>query len=499
MQAASALDLAVGLTFVLAGTSLWIRRPDSRSGPLTVAFGVAWFARYLLGGTGGPVGLLVSAVHVGVLVHLLATFPTGRARSGPQRVAVAGGYLVAVPLAALGPPAAFPLLAAFWAGVLGLVLVRWRRSGAVLRRALLPGTAATAVIVAGHLAGVAWPAAATVALLAWPLAVVLGSLRSRLDRAAVNDLVAELESGPPLPGRLQSAIARALHDPSVRLVYRLPAGESYVDSDGQPAATDPGPGRAATPLERDGTRIGVLVHDEALSAEPGLLDAVVAGAGMALENERLHVQARSRLLEVEASRARIVRAADAARQRVERDLQGGVQQRLNTVALILRLVAIRLAPAPEPDVADLLDEAGGELARAIDDLRELARGLYPVLLTDAGLGPALTSLAERSPVPMVIEQVPPGRFAEAVEQTCYVVVSEALDLAVRTGGVSEVTVAVTAQDGQLRVTVAHDVAGPVPASTTRDLADRVSALDGTLRVITAPGAGTTTVATLPQE
>ena len=129
---------------------------------------------------------------------------------------------------------------------------------------------------------------------------------------------------------------------------------------------------------------------------------------------------------MQASRARLVASADADRRRVERDLHGGAQQRLATVALSLTLARSRLRSAGPEAIDTLLDETGRELAGALEELRELARGLYPVLLTDAGLGPALTALAERSPIPVVVTALPGARLPEAVERAVHAVVCEAL-------------------------------------------------------------------------
>ena len=385
------------------------------------------------------------------------------------------------------------------------MLGRWYRAGATERRTLLPGLAGGAVIVvaliATTLAAVAGPAGAAQAVfLAWPLALLLGRLRARLDRSAVSRLIVELGAGLPVPDRLRAVIARTLHDPTVELAYWLPESESYVDSRGEPAAVETTAGRALTYLERDGSPVAVLVHDAALSADPELLRAVAAGAGMALENERLQAEIRHQLREVSASRSRIVEAADAARGRVERELHDGAQQRLVTVALALRLTQTQAATAEPAGLTALLDEAGDELARAIDELRELARGIYPVLLTDAGLGPALTSLAERSAVAAVVDDVPGERLPETFEQACYFVVSEALDNAAKHACATSVHIGVTADDGLIRVEVADDGKGGARASGSglRGLADRVGALGGRLQVHSPSGGGTRVVATIPR-
>ena len=469
--AATALEVAVGWAVVATGIGAWGRRPGSLTWLLTVVVGLVWWLRCL--------DADLAALHVGVLLHLLATIPTGRAATWPRRTVVSAGYAVGIPLAAFGPSIA---LAALWIAALGPVVVRWRSGGAVERRTLLPALVGAAAVVLGELVAPVWPPAAAVALLAWALALGAGLLRRSLDRAAVHDLAAELRSGLP-PGRLQAALAAALHDPTARLVHRLPAG--YVDVDGAAADPTPRSGRATIRLDRDGAEIGLLDHDAALAAEPDLLQAVAAGAAIALENERLHAEVRSRVREVEASRARIVAAADAAREQLERELNGGVAQRLATVALLLRL-------AGDDTGADergaLLDEADTELAEALADLRELARGIYPVLLTDAGLGPALTALADRSTVAVHVGEIAPQRLPSAVEQGCYAVAMTVLAHAV---GAVELDLQVDDASAQLRIRVEGGVSGPLPG-----VADRVAALDGTLAVDSRPGA-TTVTATVP--
>jgi signal transduction histidine kinase len=201
---------------------------------------------------------------------------------------------------------------------------------------------------------------------------------------------------------------------------------------------------------------------------PGLAAAI--GAGL------LVGRLRAELVAVRASRARILAAADDARRRVERDLHDGAQQRLLSVVLALRMARGKLTG---PAGVALLDEAAAELTGALAELRELARGLYPVLLTDAGLGPALAALVERCPVPAELVAVPDGRFARAVEQTCYFVVAEALAGVVDCGPDGPVRIVVRQRGGLMDVEVS--ATGPVPPDVPA-LADRVAAAGGTLRV-----------------
>jgi signal transduction histidine kinase len=542
------LGLAVGWSFIAMGLVAEEQRPDSRTGVLMVALGFAWFARYVVAVAVHPafvIGVVLGSVYLSVLVHLLATFPDGRVHSRLEGAVVIVGYLLSAPLDLFfltvfsadrglgeGPPpnglVIAPTNGEFDPGgvdllvqgvvvlllgtLLGLVFGRWRAAGPAQRRSLGPGVVGGAVIVGTILVertailllippavGVVLAWAAQVVLVLWPLALLVGLLRSRLDRSGVSRLVVELGDGLPVPAQLRDALARTLHDPSLELAFWLPDQGTFVDAQGTPVDVTPAEGRAVTALDRDGERIAVLRHDLALATEPDLVAAVVASAGLAVQNERLHATVRNQLAEVRASRARIVEAADAARRRVERDLHDGAQQRLVTVALALRLARGQVGTASEEELVALLDEAGAELSGALDELRELARGIYPVLLTDAGLGPALASLAERSPVPAEVGPVPDRRWADPVEQTCYFVASEALVNAVKHAHASRVAIDVRALGDELCVDVADDgVGGADPGgSGLRGLADRVAALGGALRVDSPPGGGTRVSARLP--
>jgi signal transduction histidine kinase len=215
---------------------------------------------------------------------------------------------------------------------------------------------------------------------------------------------------------------------------------------------------------------------------------------MALENERLAAQVRAQLEEVKASRARIVDAADAERRRVERDLHDGAQQRL--VALAMRL---DLARQSNDASAALLDDATSELRAAVAEVRDLARGLHPPILTEAGLGPALEALAERANVPVTID-APPRRFPPGVEAAAYFVVSEALTNVARYAAASAVRVEVRADADRLWVSVRDDGRGGADAAGgtgLHGLADRIAALGGRLEVDSPTGAGTTVSAELP--
>jgi PAS domain S-box-containing protein len=207
----------------------------------------------------------------------------------------------------------------------------------------------------------------------------------------------------------------------------------------------------------------------------------------------------ARTEELRASRARIVAAADAARRKIERDLHDGAQQRLVALSLDVRVARARLESDPE-SAGPLLDHLAEELAATSAELRELARGIHPAVLTQRGLGPAIEALAGRAPVPVEIVEAPEDRLAPTLETTAYFTVAEALTNVAKYAGATHVTVRVAAEAGQLVIEVRDDGVGGARAdagSGLTGLADRVGALDGTLSVVSPPGEGTLVRAELP--
>ena len=257
--------------------------------------------------------------------------------------------------------------------------------------------------------------------------------------------------------------------------------------------------RAVTRVEREGRAVGAIVHDRALCDDPDLVGSVAAAAGLSIENERLQAQLRARVEELRASRARIVEAGTAERRRLERNLHDGAQQRLVALSLTMRLAQGKLRK--DPDTAEqLLTGAQEELSRALEELRELARGIHPAVLSDRGLEPALEALAGRSPVPVQLDGTPRERLPPAVEAAAYFVVAEALTNVVKYANASQARVQVSRLNGHAVVEVADDGVGgadPDRGSGLRGLADRISALDGTLELRSPEGAGTLLRAEIP--
>ena len=200
-----------------------------------------------------------------------------------------------------------------------------------------------------------------------------------------------------------------------------------------------------------------------------------------------------------ASRARLVEVGDAERRRLERNLHDGAQQRLVALSLKLGMLNARLADAP-PAARELLATARDDLALGLDELRELARGIHPVVLTERGLGPALDALLSRAPVQVDIEALPDERLSPQVEAAAYYIVSEAITNVTKYADASSATVAIRRRNGTATVTVADDGAGgadPSRGSGLRGLTARVEALNGRLTVDSPPGAGTRIEAEIP--
>ena len=298
-------------------------------------------------------------------------------------------------------------------------------------------------------------------------AVAWGLLRTRRTRSSLARLVVELGESATAGG-LRDGLAEALADPDLEIAYPVGDGR-YADVRGR--VVDPAPldGRTATPLVRDGRPVALLLHRADLldSAEP--IEEVASAARLALENERLQAEARAQLEDLRSSRARIVEAGDAERRRLERDLHDGAQQRLVGLSLALRLLRSRLGSDQDGELAARLDEAEAELGKAIAELRELAYGIHPAVLSDEGLAAAVEALAEDAPVR--IAGLPEERFSPAVETAAYLVVAEA----VKTG-------AVRVSAGRLDGALVVDVEAETEPEGLLELEDRVGALDGRLGV-----------------
>jgi PAS domain S-box-containing protein len=241
------------------------------------------------------------------------------------------------------------------------------------------------------------------------------------------------------------------------------------------------------------------VVDQEVRMEKSGDDEVLAITRDITERKRVERALASQREELRRSRARIVEAEAAERRRLERNLHDGAQARLVTVSLSLRLAQARLESSPEA-AAELIAGASSELAVALEELRDLARGLHPAILADHGLGPALDSLAGRAPLPVEVTDRPDGRLPEPVEVAAFYVVAEALTNVAKYAKASHATIGARRHGESLVVEIADDGIGgadPSGGSGLRGLADRVEALGGALEVESEPGSGTRIRAAIP--
>ncbi len=520
---------------LLAGLWIWAWRPATRMGPLMTLWPVIWVAGDLLAAFPdsrfvSTFGLLLFGMGPIVYAQMALSYPTGRLTS---RVAWAyiylGGYLAQVIQNVYnvlyydgrGCPFCSPHEPSYvFAGTSPLSLASWNKGWAyeiiavlpiglyaLYRRFLASGPGARRTM--GPLVATATIVTLTTTvqlifivlgdqdplsnlsyiedfgLIAVALTSFLGLALTRRARGAVGDLVVEL--GRAGPGHVREALARTIGDPTLQLALWLPERRAWVDETGQ---------ELELPTDRGITYVGddlaAIVHDPVFLDQPALLEAAGSAARFALENERLHAELRAQLVELRESRARIVRAGDEERRRLERDLHDGAQQRLLAVGMALQLLR-------SSGDKSLLDETEHELQAALRELRELARGIHPAVLTDQGLAAALQTLADRAPIPVRIEDSA-GRLPGHVETAAYFVVAEALANVAKHARASNAWVSIGREDGTARIEIRDDgVGGAAPngGSGLRGLADRVGALDGRLRIESPAGDGTRLVAEIP--
>ena len=480
------------------------------------------------------IGTTFDLLPIAMFLHVFLAFPTGYLRSPLERVLVAAAYLVAVGLQLVGlllggfgpdnvfvvvsaPEAAaqlfeIQLLALAAVCLAGLVaLVARRRFGTPIRRrsaqllvdlfAVVLIMCAALLITGLYLPGDAfiWIQRSTFFLIGLaPLAFLVALLDARLARSSVGDLLVELQVDPA-PIDLREPLARALEDPALEVAYWLPQYRSWADSDGRRLALPlEGEGRATTLIERDGEHVAALIHDPSLTDERELLDAVSAAAGIALENGRLHAELKARLEELEGSRGRVIEASQKERQRLERNLHDGAQQRLIALSLELKLLGDRLGSDPEALAS--VEQARGEIAVSLEELRDVARGLHPAVLSGHGLAVALESLVATSAVPVRLSVVLTERLDEPLEIAAYYVVSESLANIGKHAEAESASVDVARVDGELVVEVVDDGIGGADTeggTGLRGLADRVEAVGGRMRVWTPRNGGTRVRAEMP--
>ena len=525
-----AADLALSWALVAASLAALERRRWRRSRSL-LAFAAFTLLAADLQWAGANVlwtlGFLLDAAWAAVLIHVVLTFPEGRAWSQAARSAIATAYVATLGGQLIGvfvSPDSRDVLAvaqqqtvadavdrvqgtlgvAVALGVLWLLVRRLRGLRGPPRRAQAPLLAAAALAVPPLVVSLAWMTAtgegsATidtidrgVALLV-PLGLVAGLSWSRLRRSEASDLVVELRTDGATS--LRERLAKVLGDPTVDVVYRLADGR-HVDAAGRSLELPQSPERAITLVTVRGEEVAALVHDPALLDEPALVEAVRATAGLVLENERLAAEVRAQLAEVRASRTRIVAATDAELRRIERNLHDGAQQRLVTLSLTLGIAAGR----EDGGGSEVLERARDEVDEAIAELRELARGIHPTLLREEGLLTAVEALARRTPIPVTVQGSPGDRLPGVVELAAYFLISEALTNVVKHAAASEAMVRLERTAGTLRVAVADDGVGGARAAADSGLTglrDRLEVLDASLVIESVPGAGTTVSVEIP--
>src|SRR5919206_3086096 len=358
------INRLAGVSFMACGLLAWYQRPDSAVGRLLTVTGFGVLLSPVLVQVDSPVAvtadMLFGDLWIVLFVALFLSFVTGGRLTSTVDVIIVGTFLVdllVVPFARLlflpdednvllvSPDAgtattllkvrlALGIVASL--AVVFVIAARWRSASRPLRRALLPSlwgafcavvyaVTLTSLLVASPIDALNWPLNA--ALVTVPAALAWSLLRSRLARGGLADLFGEL--GTLRGARLEDGLAKVLGDPGLVLAYRVPGERSFVDGRGRPYALPAARGeRVATPVERDGRELAMLVHDASLDADPELVEAVAATAAVAIDDARLQAESRERLGELRASRERLVAPSDAERRPLARNLPAGAQQRL---------------------------------------------------------------------------------------------------------------------------------------------------------------------------
>ena len=530
------------------GLYWWYRRPGSRFGPLLVLFGLlTWIVSWQAADEPliFDIGVLAEAPFFVLTFYLFLAFPMGRLE--PRAARWIMGVLVIGVLAFFLPWALFsPVIAGggpltrcavacpenvlqigsapklvevagkaetytaltIVVAVAIVYVMRFRNASRPQRRALAAVGMTSLLFLPAYFAynfaawilyldaetldSLAWGIVVTRILLPLGFLVALlqagrfatGALRKLLERLAVH----------PTPERWRAMIAQALDDDALQLAYHDPGTARFREADGAELAPPVAAGRAWVPVERDGQPVAAMVIDEALTGDPELVRAAAAATLLAVENGGLEGELR-------ASRARILQAGHEERRRIERDLHDSAQQRLVALRIHLELAGGSFDSAEHREV---LERLGTEVDEAIDELRDVAHGLHPEVLVEAGVGPALKAVAMRSATPVTVTGGFP-RQSEAVELAVYFCCLECLQNAAKHAGVgAAVTIRLAQDDGRVRFFVEDDGIGFDPATAPRgagltNLGDRVAAVGGGLHIDSRPGHGTRIAGDLPAD
>jgi signal transduction histidine kinase len=535
------------------------RAPRDRFAPLLVGAGVLWSLTTLATSESSALystGRVVAWLLEPALAYLILAFPSGRLETGRQRrlaaavaatslvlyvpTALLAPFPVPVPWAACGtacPANAFqlsahapalvehgvqPLREGLAVVLFALVAVEVARralgSPAVMRRVLAPVALVagmrvlTLAVYFGARGAVRTSPVADAAgwlfmlsLPALTLAFAGGLVAHRLFAAdALERLTRTLPAHPGARG-LRFALAQALRDPSLRMLYwRAQEPSGWVEESGWASPPpDPGPGQTVTEVRRDGRPVAAIVHDAELALNPALLGGARAYVVAALDNQDLVHRLRSSLDELSQSRTRIMAAADRERRRIERDLHDGAQQRLVAMRIKLEMLAEELDDEA-PKSAERLRALEDEIEATLEEVRRLGHGVYPPLLADRGLSDALRAAARTAVVPTTVDVRLRRRYPADVEAAIYFSCLEALQNAGKHArGATHVRITAS-EGGRIRFEVRDDGVGFDPATTPAgtgltNIRDRLDALGGTLDIVSAPGKGTRVMGTIPVE
>jgi signal transduction histidine kinase len=546
-------------TPIAVGLYAWRDGTHARFGRLLVLAGAAGFLAALASSSNEvlySIGRVAGWTVEAGLIYLILAFPSGRLTTRVDRrlvaaaVAVVAGLFIPTALivetypapsqfstcAADCPQNAFMVLGSepAWvddvviplrellASVILLAVVvrladRIRRATRLMRRTLLPVLAfailRTLSIVVGlglRRAGVddsvlaVSTAVTELCLPAMCIGFLIGLLRWRIHTADCLVALAHELRRRTGPGERRDLIAATLTDPTVELAFwRSDGDRGWVDADGKPTSLPPPPpDRCATLVFDGGEPVAAVVHDAALGEQRSFVEAVGAYAFVWDDNRRLSERVESSLTELRASRARILAAADEERRRIERDLHDGGQQRL--VALRIRLeLAEELMKEDPARARGMLNQLGGEIDAALDELRALAAGVYPSVLAARGLPDAVRTAALQSPVPTSVEVDGTDRYPNEIETAAYFCCIEALQNVAKHAPEASSVVISLSRNGDLRFEVRDDGPGfQVDAAGGHGLVnmrDRIAAVGGKLEILSRAGAGTAVVGTIPVE
>ncbi len=548
---AIALRMAIIVALTLAGACVLAAGWSRRMGHLLV-FAAAYSCVWLLNGSTRPLlfgaGVIATGVAPVVFAYLMLAHPTGRLRSRGEAVFLLGTGTVGVvawsaavlttatrPVAtplllcphqcprnvfylASGPTGALrPLIVTAWivltVGTFVLMLRRLVRASMPVRRSIAPvaATAGTiaALLVVFLLARVTGSRATggvgdayVGAAVAVPLAIVAGLILERLymGRALVEFVKLISQEGV---SDVQALMARTLHDPSLRIVYRRPTLGTLVDASGSSAELPArGRNRACTEITRNGRTIASVLYSPELSDQERFIHAAGDAAIATLQREQLEAELAASTSDLAASRRRLVDVADAERRRIQRDLHDGAQQHL--LAMRMKLDRAVEAMHTEPRRGEtILVEIGHDMEDALSDIRSLAAGVYPPLLAAYGLEQALRSVALRVSIDVSLTARGLGRYSPEVEAAVYFCCLEALQNVVKHGGEgASVALALAQEDGALQVLVADAGTGFDPGARSRsgglvNMRDRIEAVGGRLEISSAVGAGTRVWGSVP--